>query len=805
MAVQHQQDTGGFAATLRRYRLAAGLSQEALAERAGLSPRTVSDLERGVKTRPHPATTRALADALGLETDARAALAAAARPEAAIPPPTATAVTAVPIPATALVGRATELATAMELLAEARLLTLTGPGGVGKTRLAIEIARASASDAVFVELGPVATPDLVLPAVAAALGVRETAGRPLAESVTAHLRSRRLLLVLDNCEHVLEGARPVVTELLDAAPDLRILATSRPPLRLRGERLLPLAPLPLPDPARATEAGSLATIPSVALFVERARDVRPGFTLTAANAGDIAAICARLDGLPLALELAAARLRALSPAALLALLSERLRLLTAGPEDAPARHQTLRAAIAWSHDQLTDGQQATFRRLAVAPGGCTLETAAALVGDDPLTTLDAIEALVDHGLLRRVDEPDGDVRFAMLETVREYALERLGESGEAAATAARHATRMLALAAETGQMLQGPEPRAWLDRLAREQGNIRAALAWALGEGNGEGDPVTALRLAAAMWQFWHMRGQFQEGHDWLERAIARGDRVEPVTRAAAYLRLASVANNLEDYRQAETLYADSLRIFEEAGNRDGIAAARVGLGMVATERGDHERAERLLRDELTALAGQGTSGAALPALYALGRLEVARERWDAARAAFADAGGRCAPGDIGTPAYLQLERARLERLAGDPGTARQLAETCLARFREIGERRAEGSTLTELGHLALLEGSTARASRLFREAGALHRELRDELGIVAVLEGLALVAADDRQAALAGTLVAAADAWRERSGSPRHPVEHRLLTGALGPIPAATVPISLDQALEAAIDLVTD
>jgi predicted ATPase/transcriptional regulator with XRE-family HTH domain len=784
MAVQHQETASAFGPLLRQHRTAIGLSQEALAERAGLSPRTVSDLERGIKTRPHPATLRLLADALELGADERGALAAASRPGRAAPTPTTAptrpVIDTLPLPTSPIIGRDDELAIAVGLLrsGDARLVTVTGPGGVGKTRLSLEIARTLAPEMVdggaMVELGPIADPSLVVPAVAATLGLRETSDRPPSEAVRDHLRTRRMLLVLDNCEHLLEHVATLVADLLATAPGLRVIASSRPPLRIRGEHVLALAPLALPAAGEPVALDAVARVPAIALFVERARAVRPDFALTSGNAADIVAICARLDGLPLAIELAAIRLRALTPAALVSLLSERLRVLTAGPHDAPERHRTLRAAIEWSHDLLSDDQQALFRRLAVFAGGCSLEAAAAVAtDDDPFAALDGLEALVDQGLATR-DDASAVLRFGMLETVREYAQERLRSSEEAEAVAARHAAHLLGLAELAGQMLHGREPRVWLDRLEREQDNLRAALAWSLGEAGGDGDPVTALRLAAALWPYWHMRGHFQEGHGWLERAIARAGEVDPAARAAAFHTLANVANNLEDHARAERLYTESLRLSETLDDQDSAAAALVGLGMVATNRGDFDRARDLLNRAHLIIQERGDGIAGVPCLYALGRLAIAAGDLDAADAHYAEIRRLSDPDNIGVRAYLDLEAAQIARYRGDLEHAASRVESCLGRFREIGERRAEATSLAELGHLALLRGDMEHASALLRQAAELHVELHDELGLTRCLEGYAALTARE-EPNLAARLIGVTDAWRERIGTARLPAERAL------------------------------
>jgi predicted ATPase len=442
-----------FAALLRRYRLGAGLTQEQLADRARLSAGAIGALERGLRRIPHRDTLALLADALGLPPDERVVLEASARR-----PCTAASTTAstsdpasrppgnLPTPLTPLVGREREEAAAAHLLRrqDVRLLTLTGAPGIGKTRLALQVAVDLADDApdgvYLVELAPITKPALVLPAIMRALGVGEIGGAPDDPFVAlaAHLHARRVLLLLDNCERVAAAAAPVA-QLLQACPGLRVLATSRVPLRLHGEHRLAVPPLALPDPTASPSVAEPSQYAAVALFVQRARAVAPTFALTAAQAPVVAAICQRLDGLPLAIELAAAWTRLLTPAALLARLERRLPLLEARGGDLPERQRTVRGAIAWSHDLLAPAERALLRRLAAFSGGWTLETAEAACGETGLTeaVLPTLAALVDAGLVERQEGPNGECHFRLLELVREFALERPEASGEAGAAQAR--------------------------------------------------------------------------------------------------------------------------------------------------------------------------------------------------------------------------------------------------------------------------------------------------------------------------------------------------------------------------------
>ncbi len=460
---------------------------------------------------------------------------------------------------------------------EVRLLTLTGPGGVGKTRLALRVAEDLAADlpegVVFVGLAALTDPALVLPVLAQTLGVREAGDCALGEQLAAALRGRVVLLVLDNLEQVGEAA-PQIADLLAAVPGLTVLVTSRVPLRLAAEHRFPVPPLAVPAAREAPGVETLAQAAAVRLFVARAQAVRPDFTLTEANAATVAGICARLDGLPLALELAAARVAHLPPGALLARLAPRLPLLTGGARDLPARQRTMRDAIAWSHDLLQPGEQLLFRRLAVCVGGFTLEAAAGVCQggeasgsrdaggavssstsrppDSSTSVLHGVAALMDASLLREETGGDEEPRYRMLETVREFGLERLSESGEEKGVLQAHAAYFLALAEAAEPALVGPDAEAWQARLEAEHDNFRAALGWSISGGEAE----TALRLGAALWRFWARRGHLHEGRGWLERGLAQAGEGCSRSRARALVRLGNLALDLGDYPRARSMHA---------------------------------------------------------------------------------------------------------------------------------------------------------------------------------------------------------------------------------------------------------
>ena len=708
-----------FGTLLRRHREAAGLTQEELAQKAGLSPNAVGQLERGLRRRPYPHTVRSLADALGLPEAERAALAGSVPRRGCASGPAETPESPLPAPPTPLVGREREVAAVRASLEGdgTRLLTLTGPGGVGKTRLALEVAREAGErfpDGVaFVALAPVSDPDLLVTAVAQGLGLREAGGRSVRELVRGHLETRRLLLVLDNLEHLL-GAAPEVAALLAGCHSLKVLATSRAPLRLRGEQEYPLGPLPVPDLTRLPAVADVEGVPSVRLLVERAREASPSFALTQQNAAALAAICRRLDGLPLALELAAARLKLLPPTALLARLDEALPLLSGGPRDLPQRQRTMRDTVAWSHDLLSEEEQTLFRRLAVFAGGFALQAAEAVGGR---TVLEGLYTLLENSLVR-TDTDDPEPRFAMLETVRAYGLERLAASGEEGEARGLHADYFLALAGRAHPELEGGGQVAWLNLLEREHDNLREAMRWLLEVG----EPERAARLGSATWVFWAVRGHASEGQLWLERALASGG-LSAGARARTLAAISLLLFAKGEIGRMSGLVEEAIAGARTAGDRETLAFAMVQRGYAATFRGDLDAAEEALSEGLEMIGGRGG-------------------RWNAA--------------------LIQNALGQVALSRGDFGRAMGLLREGEAALRETGDAFTLATNLNIQATISQIEGDDKRTEALLRESVGLSAALRDTWALVYGLVGLAGVAARDGDPERAARLFGAAEALGE-------------------------------------------
>ena len=692
-----------------------------------------------------------------------------------------------PVALSSFVGRERELAELRQRLQMVRLLTLTGAGGSGKTRLALELATTVESEfadgVLLVSLAPISNPLLVVSAAAQALGVQEQGGRPLLETITDALEQQDLLLLLDNFEQVAEAA-PLLGGLLRSCPHLRLLVTSRAVLHISGEQVYPVAPLALPDPAISGSVELLGRCEAVQLFVERARAVRHDFALTAHNALAVAQICYRLDGLPLAIELAAARSRILSPQALLARLSSRLQLLTGGTRDLPARQRTLRETIAWSYDLLSEPEQVLFRRLAVFVGGCTLEAAdevagergkgpgivedphlvasseAGLSGSPHTSVLDRMASLVDKSLLRQEEQTDGEPRFAMLETLREFAQERLETSGEAQAIRHRHMASYLAFAEARAGRLGGAERKASLDKLGADYDNLRAALGW-LVEG---GAADLALRLAAALVPFWDLRQDLTEGRRSLEIVLALPDATALTSARADCLRGAGrLATRQGDLTAAQPYLEASLALCGDLDDKRGMARSLGALGFVAHRRGDYKESRRL-RDEGAALAREvGDRAALVTLLDALGWVALAQGDLPAARSVAEETEALCRElRDRWTAAHPRMLLGEIARSSGDYDLAARLYQESLDLHRQVAHKQGAAICLHNLGHVAIHQGDLQRARARLAESLDLGREIGDTYHLAmccAAVAGIAVRSGRARQAAqLCAAAVAALD-----------------------------------------------
>jgi predicted ATPase/DNA-binding SARP family transcriptional activator len=681
-------------------------------------------------------------------------------------------------PLTPLIGREREVDAVSTLLGrtDVRLVTLSGPGGVGKTRLGLQVGAAVrdlfADGIFFVPLAPISDPDLVVAAITQTLDVKEMGGQLLIECLTVALRDKQLLLILDNFEH-LGDAAPRIAELLAAVPGIKALVTSRVVLRLSGEHEFPVSPLTLPDLVVLPSVETLGRIPAVALFVERARAVKPDFVLTTANARAVAEICARVDGLPLAIELAAARVKLFSPQALLARLGSRLKTLTSGARDLPARQQTLRATIDWSYNLLTAAEQTLFARLGVFVGGCTLEAAEVVCNSNiglEIAVLDGLAALVDKSLLQREEEPGSELRFTMLETIREYALEQLVTHGELAGAQQQHASYYLGLGelAETG--LSGPEQMVWLAQLECEYTNLRAVLQWAVEHGAVE----TGLSLAAALRLLWSECGHVAEGRKWLEEFLGSSSRQPFALRAKALYVAGHLATMQGDYPGAHAPLRESLALSRALGDKHGIATTLNVLGFTAIGQGDHQQAMALLEESRALFQELGNKeGMALSLLR------------------------------LGTVMYLQ----------GDYAWAVAMCQESLTLVQEQDNKLLMAWTLKHLGNLAQRQGDARQAVALLGKSLALFQEAGHIVGLTAYMEGMAEVAALQNQPERLVRLFGAAAQLHTLLGVPPFPAEQveydrqllvvraQLGEGAFDAAWAKGQAMPLEQAIAAALD----
>jgi len=682
-----------------------------------------------------------------------------------------------PLPLNRLIGREQEMLEIKGLLPTTQLLTLTGAGGCGKTRLALQLGAEASSTVAFthgvcwVELADLTDPELLPQQIASALGIVEQAGRPLTETLLDFLQPKELLLMLDNCEHLVTACAHLVELLLRTCPRLRILATSREALNIPGELVWLVPSLPLPQTSSLPPLEELMQYGAIQLFIERAAAVLPSFALTRENAGAVLQICRRLDGIPLATELAAARVKVLSVEQIAARLDDAYQILTVGRRTALPRHQTLRATMDWSYSLLSEQEHILFRRLSIFAGGFTLEAAEAICtdeGTDKAEILDVLARLVDKSLVV-VEEREDEIRYRFLETIRQYSQERLWEAGEVARLQERHWTWYTGLVERAGLDLLGKEQVAWFNRFEREHDNLRAALRYLLERG----EAGIAIRTGGgALWHFWLYRGYLTEGRTILERILTQFSE-QTSARAWVLLNAGLLARYQDDSTRATILLEESLDLSRELADRRLIAYILSALGELRYSRGDYEQATALYEECLPLLRELGDKLVLPLALSKWGQILLAQGEYERSRAlceeSLALARELASPdrvaGSLSDLALVVLEQ-------GNDKQARALCEESLATWQQLGNKSGCAHTLSILGRLALQQGDVERATHCYHESLTLRQETGEKEGVATALEGLARVAAVRGQSKSAAQLFGAAEILRKTMGTPLPPTE---------------------------------
>jgi predicted ATPase/DNA-binding CsgD family transcriptional regulator len=679
-----------------------------------------------------------------------------------------------PLQVNRFIGREREMTAVRGLLATTRLLTLTGAGGSGKTRLALQVAtdllEEFAHGIWWVELAALSDPLLLPQAVASVVGIPERAGYTVTEALSDALRPKHLLLVLDNCEHLLTACVQLIETLLHTCPTLRVLVTSREAFNITGETIWLVLPLRVPDTYQPLPIEGLMTYEAIQLFVERARSVLPSFSLTPEDASAVVQICRRVDGIPLAIELAAARIRTLSVEQIAARLDDAYRLLTGGSRSALPRQQTLRATMDWSYNLLSAQEQVLFRRLSVFAGSFSLVAAEAICAGEPgeaYDVLDVVSSLIDKSLVL-MEQHNGEARYRLLETMRQYGQEKLRQADEVASIRRRYCDWYVRFVERPGSETGGRQQFEWLQRLDLEYDNIRAALAWLFEQG----EVGPGLRLGSSLWHFWVYRGYLAEGRNVFERILKQYSE-QTTVRAKALVGTGLLALYQGDYAQANIFVEESLHLSRALSDREGIAYALNVLGTLAYNKGDYQQAITLHEESLLLLHELGDKRVMVMALSGWGLALLSLGEYERARALCEES--LALARELGS---LQSVAASLTTLAiavlgqGDYERARVLGEESLAIRQQLGDKGESAHTLTLLGRVALYQGNYERAKEYYDESLSLRQAMGDKEGIASALEGLAGVAQGQGQPLSAARLYGAAAALRDAIGAPLPPTD---------------------------------